>query len=442
MAMTEFSAALQQVAAERGIPVESVLESVRQAMATAYRKDRKEHGEEVELEEISVELEPDTGEVKILRDEKDVTPAGFGRIAAQTAKQVILQKIRESEKETITAEYKAKIGEIVNGIVFRIENGIITLDLGKTHAHGIMLQSDQVPTEMYRANQRLKVLIRDVRDGNRGTEILVSRTSPDFVCRLFAQEVPEVASGVVTIEQIAREAGSRTKMAVASSDERVDPVGSCVGQKGVRVQSIIAELFGEKIDIVPYSDITEKFIASSLSPAKVAAVDLVQSEKRAIVTVPEDQQSLAIGKEGQNARLANKLTKWKIDIKGATGGFIMGEGVSAKDTVGGTQAVVGVWDAVIKKSRAEDEAAAAEALAVKEALEKSEEAAEGEDGADVEGADEKKDAEEVVEKVAEEDVEEAAKEEVEKTAEEESTETLEEKVEEVSTEEPSAEEKK
>ncbi|MBN1162220.1 transcription termination/antitermination protein NusA [Patescibacteria group bacterium] len=347
--MTEFNAALNQVATERGISVDSVLESVRQALATAYRKDRKEHGVDVDLDEIVVELDSDTGEVRILKDGKDVTPAGFGRIAAQTAKQVILQKIRETEKETIASEYRAKIGEIVNGIVFRVENSIVTLDLGKTHAHGIMLQSDQVPTESYRMNQRLKVLIRDVRDSTRGTEILVSRSSPDFVKKLFEQEVPEIATGVVKIEAIAREAGSRTKMAVSSSDEKVDPVGSCVGQKGVRVQSIISELFGEKIDIVPYSPITEKFIAASLSPARVAEVELEKEEKRAIVTVPEDQQSLAIGKEGQNARLANKLTKWKIDIKGSTGVFVTGEETSEVSSEG--QQVVGVWDAEIQRSR-------------------------------------------------------------------------------------------
>lgn len=348
MALTEFSAAINQVATERGISVESVLESVQQALATAYRKDRKEHGENVDLEEIVVDLDSDTGEVRILKDSKDVTPAGFGRIAAQTAKQVILQKIRETEKETIAAEYRAKIGEIVNGIVFRVENNIVTLDLGKTHAHGIMLQSDQVPGETYRTNQRIRILIRDVREGPRGTEILVSRSSPDFVKKLFEQEVPEIATGVVKIEAIAREAGSRTKMAVSSTDDKVDPVGSCVGQKGVRVQSIISELFGEKIDIVPFSPLIEKFIAASLSPARVSEVELDKKEKRAVVTVPEDQQSLAIGKEGQNARLANKLTKWKIDIKGASGVFVTGEESAEQED---QNQVVGVWDAEIQKSR-------------------------------------------------------------------------------------------
>lgn len=356
MAMSEFNAAINQVASERGIPVDSVLDSVKSALATAYKKDRKEHGEEVDLEAIVVDLDSDTGEVKVLKDGKDVTPSGFGRIAAQTAKQVILQKIRETEKEVITTEYKSKIGQIIVGQVFRIENGVVTLDLGKSRTQAIMPQNEQVISENYRTNQRLKVLIIDIRESTRGPEIIVSRADPEFVSKLFEQEVPEIASGVVKIEAIAREAGSRTKMAVSSRDDKVDPVGSCVGQKGVRVQSIIAELFGEKIDIVPFSGSTEKFIASSLSPAKVTEVDLIVDEHRAIVTVPEDQQSLAIGKEGQNARLANKLTKWKIDIKGIAGisGVVDEKGfVTSKND---NKKVVGVWDEEIKKQNVEVEA--------------------------------------------------------------------------------------
>jgi len=349
MAISEFNAAISQVATEKGISVESVLESVRSALATAYKKDRKEAGEDIELEEIVVDLDSNTGEVRILRDGMDVTPAGFGRIAAQTARQVMVQKIRETEKDVITTEFKGKIGQIVLGTIFRVEKGIVTLDMGKNRSQGVMPKSEQVPSEVYRINQRLKVLVKDIQETSRGTEIVVSRADPEFVIRLFEQEVPEIASGTVVIEAIAREAGSRTKMAVSSNDEKVDPVGSCVGQKGVRVQSIISELFGEKIDIVPYSKILEKFIASSLSPAKVTEVELDSKEKRALVTVPEDQQSLAIGKEGQNARLANKLTKWKIDIKGVAGVF------SSEDAEHGTvkqdkeEKVVGVWDAEIKK---------------------------------------------------------------------------------------------
>ena len=345
MAITEFSAALNQVATERGIPVDSVLESIRIALASAYKRDRKDVGEDVEIEDITVDLNSDTGEVRILRGKKDVTPAGFGRIAAQTAKQVILQKIRETEKDVILDEYKAKLGSIMSGTVFRIESGVVILDLGK--AHGILPQSEQVETEQYRLNQRLKVLIKDIKESSRGTEIIVSRSDPEFIKKLFEQEVPEIASCVVRIEAIAREAGSRTKMAVSSSDEKIDPVGSCVGQKGVRVQSIISEVFGEKIDIIPFSSSLEKFVAASLSPARVTDVELDQDERKATVSVPEDQQSLAIGKEGQNARLANKLTKWKIDIKGAPGLF----GVDDKAEEDQDKKVVrGVWDADIKKA--------------------------------------------------------------------------------------------
>ena len=362
MAITEFSAAINQVATERGIPVENVLETIRMALATAYRKDFGG-----DLENIEVELNPDTGEAKILRDGEDVTPSGFGRIAAQTAKQVILQKIRETEKEIILDEYKEKLGTIMQGTIFRIDSNVIILDLGK--AQGVLPQSEQVDSEEYRINQRIKILVKDVRQGGRGTEIIVSRSDPDFVVRLFEQEVPEIASGVVTIEAIAREAGSRTKMAVSSSDEKIDPVGSCVGQKGVRVQAIISELFGEKIDIIPYSAMMDKFIAASLSPAKVIDVELDEEEQRALVTVPEDQQSLAIGREGQNARLANKLTRWKIDIKGTTGVF--GEGFEESGDVDDSAPKAGVWDAAIKAVEAQqakesEEEAAKEEPAVSE----------------------------------------------------------------------------
>jgi transcription termination/antitermination protein NusA len=344
MAITEFSAALNQVATERGIPVESVLESIRLALASAYKRDRRDIGEEVDLEEITVDLNPDSGEARILKDGEDVTPAGFGRIAAQTAKQVILQKIRETEKDVVMDEFKGKIGTIVNGNVFRVEGGIVILDLGK--AHGILPPQEQVETENYRLGQRLKVLIKDIRDSSKGAEIIVSRSDPEFIKKLFEQEVPEILSGVVRIEAIAREAGSRTKMAVSSSDEKIDPVGSCVGQKGVRVQSIISEVFGEKIDIIPYSSSVEKFVAASLSPARVTEVELDMENKKALVSVPEDQQSLAIGKEGQNARLANKLTKWKIDIKGTAGVF----GTEEEVEEDGPSVVRGVWDEDIKRA--------------------------------------------------------------------------------------------
>ncbi len=351
MAVTEFNAAIKQVAAERGIPIESVIESIKTALATAYRKD---FGGDVT--QIEAELDADTGEARILRNGEDVTPSGFGRIAAQTAKQVILQKIRETEKEVVLDEYKEKIGTLVVGHIFRLEGNAVILDLGKAQA--VLPISEQVESEVYRPNQRLKVLIKDVRQTQRGTEIIVTRADSDFVKKLFETEVPEMPSGVVKIEAIAREAGSRTKMAVSSNDEKIDPVGSCVGQKGVRVQSIISELFGEKIDIIPFAHSTEKFIASSLSPAKVIDVELFPDEKRAVVTVPEDQQSLAIGREGQNARLANKLTKWKIDIKSVAGMYSAESGHTKDgDEASSKKTVVGVWDAEIKKTADEKELA-------------------------------------------------------------------------------------
>ncbi len=372
MAITEFNAALNQVATERGISVEAVLSSIKLALASAYKKDRKEHGENVEVEDVVVELDGDTGEAKILMGGKDVTPSGFGRIAAQTAKQVIFQKIRETEKEVIMGEFKSKIGTIIVATVFKVDPNIVVLDLGKSYAYGIMPLSEQVNSEQYRMNQRIKVLVKEIRDTPKGSEIIVSRADPLFIQKLFEQEVPEIANGSVKIDAIAREPGSRTKMAVSSSDDKIDPVGSCVGQKGVRVQSIISELFGEKIDIIPYSTTTERFIAAALSPAVVTEVVLYDDEKKAVVTVPEDQQSLAIGKEGQNARLANKLTKWKIDIKGSAGIF-GGDDVSTAVASKKDDHVRGVWDDAIKATKKmEEEKQKEEAQAAAEAEKSSE----------------------------------------------------------------------
>ena len=353
MAVTEFKSALNQVATERGISAESVMESIRQALVSAYKKDFQEQtGKEVAEEVVvTATLDPDTGEAKVFEADKDVTPAGFGRIAAQTAKQVILQKIRESEKDVILKEYREKIGTIVTGLIFRTEGSVLVFDLGK--AHGVMPPSESVNGEDYRMNQRMKVLIKDIREGPRGTEIIVSRSDPQFIVKLFESEVPEIASGTVTIEAIAREAGSRTKIAVASKDDKIDPIGSCVGQKGVRVQAVIAELNGEKVDIVPFSVSIEKLIASALSPAKVTEVQIVDQENQAaVVSVPEDQLSLAIGKEGQNVRLAFKLTKWKIDIKGAPSIFgLTTEEKTQKDLKEGKKGSIGIWDIDIKERK-------------------------------------------------------------------------------------------
>jgi len=327
MATTEFSAAINQLAAERGVSPESIIEGVKQALAAAYRKDFggptpvAEEGEEPK-DDIEVKLTLETGEARIFKEGKDVTPAGFGRIAAQTAKQVILQKIREEEKEAIRTEFKEKEKSIVSGFVFRVENGVVFVDLGRTQ--GILPPSEQIPGEQYRTGARVKALVKEVQEGTRGPEILLSRTDPEFVTELFALEVPEISQGIVKVEAISREAGRRTKIAVSSSEERIDPVGSCVGQKGVRVQAVTHELGEEKVDIIPYSADDATFVSSALSPAKVIEAKLKPKSRTAEVEVPEDQLSLAIGKEGQNVRLAAKLTGWRIDIKGA--GTVFAEG--------------------------------------------------------------------------------------------------------------------
>lgn len=326
MATTEFSAAINQLAAERGVSPESIIEGVKQALAAAYRKDYggpAPVGEEEEpKDDIEVQLNLDTGEARIFKEGKDVTPTGFGRIAAQTAKQVILQKIREEEKEAIRTEFKEKEKSIVSGSVFRVDNGVVFVDLGRTQ--GIMPPSEQIPGEQYRTGARVKAIVKELQEGIQGPEVLLSRTDPEFVTELFALEVPEISQGIVKVEAIAREAGRRTKMAVSSSEERIDPIGSCVGQKGVRVQAVTHELGEEKVDIIPFSADDATFIASSLSPAKVIEVKLKPKSRTAEVEVPEDQLSLAIGKEGQNVRLAAKLTGWRIDIKGA--GAVFAEG--------------------------------------------------------------------------------------------------------------------
>jgi N utilization substance protein A len=239
----------------------------------------------------------------------------FGRVAAQTAKQVIIQRIREAERETMFQEYKEKEGQVVNGTVQRIEGRNVFIDLGKSV--GILFPSEQIEGENYRQGQHLKVYLVRVESDTKGPGLLLSRSHPEMVRHLFTLEVPEVASGSVEIKGIAREAGSRTKLAVSSDEDGVDPIGSCVGQKGTRVQAIIDELGGEKIDIIEWSEDTEKFIIAALAPAKVLKVALFSEEERAEVTVPSDQLSLAIGKRGQNVRLAAKLTGWKLDILGA-----------------------------------------------------------------------------------------------------------------------------
>lgn len=324
MIRTEFMAAIKQVASERGITPEEIIETLKRAVLAAYRKDYPnpntldEDADETNSTKIttpdtvSVKIDPETGEVSLIESGKDITPPGFGRIAAQTAKQVILQGVRESERKAVTTEYRARIGRVVPGMLQRFERNSWMVDIGRTV--GTMPRDEQVFSEDYHPNQRLKVYVKDVIEDEFSSEIIVSRTDVNLVKALFEMEVPELQSGAVVVKGIAREPGSRTKISVASTQEGVDPVGSMVGQRGVRVQTVTNELNGEKMDIILWSDLKTSYIINSLSPAKVSDVIIDDKSKTAQVEVPEDQLSLAIGKEGQNVRLASKLTGYKLDI--------------------------------------------------------------------------------------------------------------------------------
>lgn len=334
--------AIAQIAAERGIPREAVLSSVQQALTSVYKKNTNSE------EDVRVELDQNTGEMQViviktiveevrnpdleisldeakviapasvLGDELKIvrTPENFGRIAAQTVKQVVHTRIRDFERETVYKEYQDKEGEVLSGIVQRADSRAVIIELGKAEA--VMPAREQVSTERYRPNQRLKVLLTEVNAHSRGPQLIVSRSDARLIRRLFEQEVPEIQSGAVEIMEIAREPGLRSKVAVAARQDKVDPVGSCVGVRGVRIQNIVNELYGEKIDVIEWSPDVATFIANALSPAKPTNVSLSEADDQRVATVivPSDQMSLAIGKEGQNARLAYKLTGWRIDIKG------------------------------------------------------------------------------------------------------------------------------
>lgn len=335
----ELILALEQLEKEKGIKKEVIIEAIEAALISAYKKNfGSAMNVKVNIDRISGDVkvfalrkvaeEPDAEAMDIsvgeaakfnptleIGDyaEMEVTPRSFGRIAAQTAKQVVVQKLREAERGIIYDEFYNKESDIVTGIIQRIEKRNVIVDLGKTEA--VLGPSEQTPGEEYKFNERLKSYIVEVKKTTKGPQILLSRTHPGLVKRLFELEVPEIHDGTVEIKSISREPGSRTKIAVYSKDENVDPVGACVGQKGTRVQAIVDELRGEKIDIIKWSNDPKDYISSSLSPAKVVRVDVEEDEKSARVIVPDYQLSLAIGKEGQNARLAAKLTGWKIDIK-------------------------------------------------------------------------------------------------------------------------------
>jgi len=323
-ARTEFASALNQVCNERGLDPQVVLESIKAAIVAAYRKDFPEAAiryDENEALDVVVEIDSETGATKLFEVEgeakKEITPPGFGRIAAQTAKQVILQRVREAEKSAIIDEYRDRVNAMITGMVLRFDGKNVIFDIGR--GQGFMPPEEQMRGEFYKMNARLAVFIKDIRQTMRGETIIVSRADPQLVIELFRREVPEVNSGAVEIKAIAREAGVRTKMAVSSTQSGVDPVGSCVGQKGVRVQEVINELNNEKIDIIQHSDDLEQFIAAALAPADNLKIDVNEEKKMAVVTVPDDQLSLAIGRGGQNVRLAAKLTGYKLDITGSQG---------------------------------------------------------------------------------------------------------------------------
>jgi N utilization substance protein A len=336
---SDFLIAITQIAAEKNLPKEVVLQAVETALVSAYKKDSEATGnivvridrntggvhvyaqravvEEVEDPRVDISLEearrikPDAQLGDII--ENEVTPANAGRIAAQTAKQVVLQRLREAEREMVYEEFSNREGDVVSGLIQRMDARHVVVDLGKTE--GILPPTEQVRTDHYRPGQRMKFYLLEVHKSNRGPQLILSRTHKNLLKRLFELEVPEIYKGVVEIKSIAREPGYRSKVAVASQQEGVDPVGSCVGLRGIRIQNIVNELNGERIDVVQWNPEAARFVANALSPAQVLTVRIDEEENTASVIVPDRQLSLAIGKEGQNARLAAKLTGWRIDIK-------------------------------------------------------------------------------------------------------------------------------
>lgn len=339
----ELILALEELEKEKGIKKEILLESIETALVTAYKRnfdslenvkvimDEKTGATHIfSIKEIKKEVENPETEITEKEAQKinpnlkegdnletEIIPRDFGRIAAQTAKQVIIQKIREAEREIIYTEFNDRKGEIVSGIIQKADRNIVVMDLGKLE--GVMPTKEQIPTENYRVNDKIKGYVLDVEKGAKGVpQVIVSRSHPDFVRKLLEFEIPEIYEGVIEIKSVSRDAGDRSKVAVYSPDPNIDPVGSCVGQRGVRIQNVINELNGEKIDVIEWNEDPSIYIASALLPAQILAVDIKEEERFAQVIVPDNQLSLAIGKSGQNARLAARLTNWKIDIKSET----------------------------------------------------------------------------------------------------------------------------
>ena len=400
-----FRSALEQLEEERKIPKEKILDTIEQAMAAAYKKDYGKKGQIIrakfdpetgKTDFFQIKIVVDESIVKTDADDKNDEPArnafgiadaggeyslkeegdervrfnsehhimledakkikkgaelndeivfpleakeDYGRIAAQTAKQVIIQKIREAERTSIVEEYGTKEGEIISGVVQKVERGNVYIDFNR--ATGILPAEEQIPGEYFGRGQRIRAYLYSVEDTQRGINLRLSRTHPKFIEKLFTIEAPEVASGVVEIKSIAREAGARSKIAVFSNDEHIDPVGSCVGQKGTRVNTVTQELGGEKIDIIPWSEDPKVLVSNSLSPAKVISIKVDEKEHKAVVEVADDQLSLAIGKGGQNVRLAAKLTGWRIDIKGSGKEVVSADGAPTPEGVGVPTASIG-----------------------------------------------------------------------------------------------------
>jgi transcription termination/antitermination protein NusA len=312
---SEFALALNQIATERGIDPQVVIDTIKGAILAAYKKDFPDSEEITEETQdlYMVDLNEGTGETKIFKEGKDITPPGFGRIAAQTAKQVLLQKIREKEKDAVISEYSKRIGTIANAMILRFAGPNIICDIGKAEA--VMEPNDKMPNEQYFLNKKMAVYIREIDDEKR--EIMVSRSHPGLIEGLLKREVPEVNSGSVVVKKVVREPGNRAKIAVYSEQSGIDPVGSCVGQKGVRIQAIIDSLDGiEKIDVIQWSPDIVKLITNSLSPAKDLTVEVDEKKKKAIVVASHEELPLVIGRDGQNVRLASKLSEYEIEVEG------------------------------------------------------------------------------------------------------------------------------
>ena len=337
----ELIIAMDELEKEKGIKKEYMLESIETALVTAYKRNYDSTADNVKVvmdaESGEIHVYAEKSVVEVVEDEKveinladakkvnkkleigdtaqvEIIPRDFGRIAAQTAKQVIIQKIREASRNFLFDEFSERKGEIVSGLIQKADGGVVVVDLGKLE--GIMTLKEQVPTEKYKVNDKLRAYVVDVERGVKGApQVMLSRANGDFVRKLFELEIPEIYEGVIEIKSVSRDPGSRSKVAVYSPNENIDPVGSCVGQKGIRIQNIINELNGEKIDVIEWNSDPSIYISAALLPAQVLAVDIKEDERFAQVIVPDDQLSLAIGKSGQNVRLAAKLTNWKIDIK-------------------------------------------------------------------------------------------------------------------------------